>query len=253
MAKSVSGHPDIHTMFPTMRACMPAKIAAAQMMEANIALQDTEEATQVKHLQALRVKFSTAAQSKFGSKEKGVSWPPQESKFGPPLPGESMAFTPPNPTPAVPVRGPKYRRSSNLSKLMTQLDKQVRLAAMASTLATSLQNQVVDAELDQASEGKITHQDPVVPISSAGEGGAPPGVASLVQINAPVRSSLFDDLATLHHKATVCASYADLVLGLSLITTMGAMATNRVSALTATNYPSVPHNQIPENKVEHQS
>jgi hypothetical protein len=29
-------------MFPMMRVCMPAKVAAAQMMEANIALQESE-------------------------------------------------------------------------------------------------------------------------------------------------------------------------------------------------------------------
>jgi hypothetical protein len=72
-AKSSSGHPDICTMFPMMHVCMPAKVAAAQMKEANTALQKTDKATQVECLQALRGKFSTAAQSKFGSKEKGVS------------------------------------------------------------------------------------------------------------------------------------------------------------------------------------
>jgi hypothetical protein len=138
-----------------------------------------------------------------------------------------------------------------MDKLTTQLDKQVRLAATASALTTSLQNQVADAELDQASEGKNPpHQDPVVSVSGAGEGGPPPGVVSSVQSSAPVRSSLFGDLVSLCHEATVRASSADLVLGLSLITTMGAMASNRVSALTTTNYPSVPHNQLPENKVE---
>ncbi len=71
-----------------------------------------------------------------------------------------------------------------------------------------------------------------------------------MQDNTPVRSSLFGDLATLCHKATVCASLADSVPGLSLITTMGAMASDHVSTLTATNYPSFPHNQLPENKVE---
>jgi hypothetical protein len=233
-----------------MRACMPSRVAAAQIMEANIALQETEEATQVKRLQALWVKFSTVAQIKFGSKEKGVSWSPQESEFGPPSPGDNTVFTPSNPTPAVLVRGAKYRQSSNLDKLMTQLDKQVRLAATASALATSLQNQVADAELDQASEGRIPHQDPAASISGAREGGAPPGVASLGQGNTPVRSSLFGDLATLRHMAMVRASSADLVSGLSLITTMRAVATNRVSALTATNYPSIPHSKLPENKVE---
>jgi hypothetical protein len=109
-------------------------------MEADIALQKTKEATQVERLQALRVKFSTVAQIKFGSKEKGVSWSLQESKFGPLSPGDSTAFTPPNPTPAVLVRGAKYRRSSNLDKLTTQLNKQVRLAATASAFATSLQS-----------------------------------------------------------------------------------------------------------------
>jgi hypothetical protein len=118
-------------MFPTMHARMPAKVTAAQRMEADIALQETEEATQVERLQALRVKFSMVAQSEFGSKEKGVSWSPQESKFGPPWPGDSMAFTSPNPTPGVPVREAKYRQSSNLYKLTTQLDELVRLAATA--------------------------------------------------------------------------------------------------------------------------
>ncbi len=85
-----------------------------------------------------------AAQIKFSSKEKMISWSPQESKFGPPLPGDSTAITPPNPTPAVLVRGAKYRRFSNLDNLMTLLNKQVRLAATASAFATSLQNQVAD-------------------------------------------------------------------------------------------------------------
>ncbi len=84
------------------------------------------------------MKFSMTAQIKFSSKEKGVSWSLQESVFGPPSPGDSMAFTPPNPTPAVLVRGAKYRQSSNLDKPTTQLDKQVHLAATMSALATSL-------------------------------------------------------------------------------------------------------------------
>ncbi len=194
------------------------------------------------------MKFSTAAQIKFGSKEKGVSWSLQESEFGPPSPGNSTAFTPPNPTHVVPVRGAKYRGSSNLDKLMTQLDKQILLAAMASALTTSLHAGV---ELGQASEGKIPpHQDPTVLISGAREVQPPPGIAGSVQGNAPVRSSLFGDLTTLCHEATVCASSVDLVVGLSLITTMGAMASDHVSALAATNYPSIQHTQLPENKVE---
>ncbi len=53
LAKSLSGHSNIRIMFPTMRAHMPAKVAAAQIMEANIVLQETEEATRVEHLQAI--------------------------------------------------------------------------------------------------------------------------------------------------------------------------------------------------------
>jgi hypothetical protein len=45
LARSSSGHPDIRTKFLTMRACMPAKVAAAQIIEADIVLQETEEAT----------------------------------------------------------------------------------------------------------------------------------------------------------------------------------------------------------------
>ncbi len=73
MAKSSSGHLDICTMFQTMPVRALAKVAAAQVMEANIAMQKTEEVTRAKRLLALRVKFSMAAQIKFSSKEKRVS------------------------------------------------------------------------------------------------------------------------------------------------------------------------------------
>ncbi len=89
-AKFSSGHPNICTMLSMMHACMPAKAAAAQILEANIALHETEDATQVKLMPALRLKFSMAAQIKFGLKEKGVSWFSQESEFGPPSPGDSI-------------------------------------------------------------------------------------------------------------------------------------------------------------------
>jgi hypothetical protein len=79
---------------------MPVKVAAAKIMEANIALQETEEATRVKCLQALRVKFFTVAQIKFGSKEKWVSWSPLEAKFGPLSPGDSTR----SPLPIPPLR-----------------------------------------------------------------------------------------------------------------------------------------------------
>ncbi len=102
-----------------MIARTPAKVAAAQVLEANSALQETEEATWVELLQALRLKFSTVAQIKFALKEKGVSWFSQESEFGPPSPGDSMTITSPNLTSAVLVMGAKYRRSSNLDKLTT--------------------------------------------------------------------------------------------------------------------------------------
>jgi hypothetical protein len=61
-----------------------------------------------------------------------------------------------------------------------------------------------------------------------------------VQGNAPDRSSIF----AFH------ASLVDLVSRLPLITTMEAMASDCISALNVTNYPSVTHNQLPENKVE---
>jgi hypothetical protein len=118
------------------------------------------------------MRFSMVALIEFCSKEKGVSWSPQESEFGPPSPGDSMAIAPPNPTPADPVRGAKYRRSSNQDKLMTQLKKQAHLAATASMFAMYLRNQYVAGELDQASKGEIPqHQDPAVPINSARGGG----------------------------------------------------------------------------------
>ncbi len=79
-----------------------------------------------------------AAQINLGSIEKGVSWSPQKFEFSPPSPGDGMTINPPNPTPAVPARGSKYRRASNLDKLTAQLNEQVRLAATTSTFTTSL-------------------------------------------------------------------------------------------------------------------
>jgi hypothetical protein len=61
LTKTLSGHPNICTIFPTMRVHTPAKVAAAQVIEINIVLQETEEVIRVKKLQALQVKFSTAA------------------------------------------------------------------------------------------------------------------------------------------------------------------------------------------------
>ncbi len=70
LAKFLSGHPNIFTMFSTMRAFTPTEAATSQVLEANIALQETEDATQVKLLQALRLKFSTAAWVKFGQRKR---------------------------------------------------------------------------------------------------------------------------------------------------------------------------------------
>jgi hypothetical protein len=150
------------------------------------------------------------------------------------------------------TRGSKYRWASNLDKLTAQLNKQVCLAALASTFATSLQKQDAEAELEQASKGKkLPNLLPVVPINRARGVGSPSSIVSPVQGSASVRSSLFCDLTTLHQEAMVCASLVDSVSGLSSITTMRALTLDCVSALNATNYPSVPHNQLVlENEVE---
>jgi hypothetical protein len=214
-------------------------------------LQETEEATRVKPLQALQEKFAKAAQIKFGSKEKRVSWSCKESEFGPQSPDDNMAITPPNCTPTVLARGSKYRWASNLDNLMAQLNEQVCLSASASAFATSFQKQDAAAELEHASEGeKLPNLFPPVPIKGARGVGSPSGIASPVQGSALVRSSLFCDLATLCQEATVHASSVDLVSGIYLITTMGALALDHISALNATNYLSIPHNQLPEKKVE---
>ncbi len=137
LAKFLSGHPNICTMFLMMHARTPAKAAAAQVLEAIIALQETEDATQVKLLQALQLEFSMVARIKYGLKEKGVSWFSQESELGPSLPGDSMAITPTNLTPAGLVMGAKYRWSSNPDKLTTQLNKQTFPTTWQSDLCSS--------------------------------------------------------------------------------------------------------------------
>ncbi len=154
------------------------------------------------------------------------------------------------PPPAL-ARGSKYRWASNLDKLTARLTEQVCLATLVSAFATSLQKQGTNAELKQASKGmKPPNLFPAVPINGARGVGSPSGIASPVQGSALVRSSLFCDLATLCQETMVCASLVDSVSGLSSITTMGALASEHASALNASNYPSVPHNQLPENKVE---
>ncbi len=60
--KFLLGHLDIHTMFPTMRVYTPNKIAAAKVMEDNMALQESEEGAHHDQVEALRMKFAVAAE-----------------------------------------------------------------------------------------------------------------------------------------------------------------------------------------------
>ena len=46
-------HPNIHTMFPAVRVRTPDKITAAQAMEDDIALQESEEGAHHKRVEAL--------------------------------------------------------------------------------------------------------------------------------------------------------------------------------------------------------
>jgi hypothetical protein len=160
LAKFLSGHPNICTMFLMMHARTPAKAAAAQVLEAIIALQETEDATQVKLLQALQLEFSMVARIKYGLKEKGVSWFSQESEFGPRSPGNSIAITPPNLTPAVLVMGAKYKPSSNPDKLGTQPNKQ--------TFQTTRQPDLCSLAFAVLSVGRLVQQLDPQPSSDQG-------------------------------------------------------------------------------------
>ncbi len=71
---SSCGHPDICTMFPAVCVQTLGKITVAQAMEDNVALQESKAGAHCKWVEALHVKFATAAVMKSTSKEKGVSW-----------------------------------------------------------------------------------------------------------------------------------------------------------------------------------
>jgi hypothetical protein len=75
-----SGQPDIRSMFQAIWLCTPIELAAEKVMEADIALQESEEALHLDRVEALRVKFAKATGTKAASKEKGVSWSTPEEE-----------------------------------------------------------------------------------------------------------------------------------------------------------------------------
>ncbi len=66
------GQPDIPSMFQAIWTCTPIKLATEKVTEADIALQESEEALHLDRVEALRVKFAKATGTKAASKEKGV-------------------------------------------------------------------------------------------------------------------------------------------------------------------------------------
>jgi hypothetical protein len=69
--RSASGQPDIRSMFQAIWMRTPIKLAAEKVMEAEIALQESEEALRLDRVEALRAKFAKASGAKAASKEKG--------------------------------------------------------------------------------------------------------------------------------------------------------------------------------------
>jgi hypothetical protein len=68
-------------MFPTVRVSTPNKIAAAQVVEDDIALQESKEGANCDWVEALWVKFAATAELKSTTKEKGVSWSSQKTRL----------------------------------------------------------------------------------------------------------------------------------------------------------------------------
>jgi hypothetical protein len=102
-------------MFQAIRMRTPIKLAAEKMMEADISLQESEEALRLDRVEALRAKFAKASGAKAASKEKGVSWstPEEEACWS----GGTKQGINPKANAAVDgrpqqKRGSKYRKSS---------------------------------------------------------------------------------------------------------------------------------------------
>jgi hypothetical protein len=86
-AKTLLVQPDIHTMFPAMRACTPDKIAAAKFMDKEWV---NAEETRVARMQAQKETFANATKLTV-AKEKRVHWSPHEPAVAMPQPNNSMA------------------------------------------------------------------------------------------------------------------------------------------------------------------
>ncbi len=132
-----------------------------------------------------------------------------------------------------------------MEKLTSQLNKQDKVAALVTALATSLQQHKVKAGIYEDS------LDSTAQVPAAGEVSSEPltSASPALQDVTPPRSGVFSDLAIICHENVVQASLIDSVSGLSLVT-LTAMAQDRVSALNPSNYPSTPHNRVPENEVD---
>ncbi len=119
------------------------------------------------------------------------------------------------------------------------------MAALATALATSLQQHKVRDGIYEDSLGSTAQVPTAGEVSSEPQTSASPALQDVT----PTRSGLFSDLAIICHENMVRASLIDSVSGLSLVTLM-ATAQDRVSALNPSNYPSTPHNRVPANEVD---
>jgi hypothetical protein len=173
-------------------------------MDEETVLQERAEEARIARMQTRKEKFNNAAKLMV-AKEKRVRWSSHEPAVVTLQPANSMAMADTldklcNGTiPKAPKHGSNNGRAAALENLTFQLNKQDKVAALATALTASLQQHEVRAGIYEDS------LDSTAQVSAAGEVGSEPQTSAspAQQDVTPTRSSLFSDLAIICHKNMV--------------------------------------------------
>ncbi len=237
-----SGQPDIRSMFQAIWMRTPIKLAAEKVMEADIALQESEEALHLDRVEALRVKFAKAAGTKAASKEKGVSWSTPEEKAC--LTGGTKQGINPEADAAADGR-PQQKRGSKYCKSL-KLDRPINSGITLAQLPTKVDTPQ-PLHLMEGAGSQPMISSPSTESDDHSPGSNIPAATGLHSscIAVRIRSTLVTDLATLRQDAQSRASSGDSVSELTEGTWAGATTPDQPSALIPPNYPVPPRRHVP--------
>jgi hypothetical protein len=238
----VSGQPDIRSMFQAIWTRTPIKLAAEKVMEADIAIQDSEEALRLDWVEALRAKFAKASGAKATLKEKGVSWSTPEEEAC--LTGGTKQGINPEANATADGQpqqkwGSKYHKSSKLDR---PINSGITLAQLSAKVDTPQ-----PLPLMEGAGSQPTISSPSTESDKHSPGSSIPAATGLHSscVTVRIRSTLVTDLATLCQDAQSHVSSVDLVSGLTEGTWADATTPDQSSTLIPLNYLVPLRNQVP--------